>query len=299
MKKKALLTAAIVLTVLLAVLLSFVLLRQEAPEEPTVPTTEATQPTTQPETRPIPTTEATAAPTTEPVPVTTAATEPTQAPTEAPTEAPPPPPVIDLPTEPPETTSPYVSFPYAIPETPLVIEDVKSYSGIYLEDGSDEPIEDVAAILVRNEGNQCVEYAEIRMNGTEEDLRFVLSGLEAGASAVVMEADRDSAVMQNYWQITADAAVTDFFALSEEALTIEETEDGQLQITNISETDIPCARIFYKFYLADENLYVGGIAYTVKLLDLKAGASATVAPSHYAAGQSKIIMAKLYEADTE
>ena len=297
MKRRYLLIAAIVLAVLLAVLLSFVLLHQDAPDEPTVPTTEATQPTTQPEAKPIPTTEATVPPTTETVPVTTAVTEPTQAPTEAPTEAPPP--VIVLPTEPPETTSPYVSFPYPIPETPLVIEDIKSYSGIYLEDGSDEPIEDVAAIIVRNEGSQCVEYAEIYLDGTEEDLHFVLSGLEAGASAVVMEADRDSAVMQNYWQITADAAVTDFFEMSEEALTIEETEDGQLLITNISKTDIPCARIFYKFYLADENLYVGGIAYTVKLLDLKAGASATVAPSHYAAGQSKIIMAKLYEADAE
>ena len=74
-----------------------------------------------------------------------------------------------------------------------------------------------------------------------------------------------------------------------------ETEDGQLEVTNRSSQDLPCVRLFYKFYMSDEDVYVGGITYTAKLVDLAAGESALVRPSHYAPGSSRIIMARVYE----
>ena len=78
---------------------------------------------------------------------------------------------------------------------------------------------------------------------------------------------------------------------------VEETAEGSLLVTNITETDIPCIRIFYKFYMYDTNVYVGGITYTAKVTNLAAGASCIVTPSHYLQGYSKIIMVKTY--DTE
>ena len=254
---------------------------------------------------------ATVAPTETPAPTATAAPEatataaPTAAPTTAPTPTPAPTPVptaVPQPVvtpAPPEATPAFVSFPYAIPDTTLVVQKLNSYDGIYLEDGSDTPISGVAAIVLTNTGSAGVDYAEILLDGTSTDFRFTASGLAGGASMVVMEAGKAPAIQQDYVQITADAAMTDHFEMSEGVLLVEETEDGKLQVTNQSAQDIPCVRVFYKFYMEAENVYVGGITYVVKIEDLKAGASAQVAPSHYAVGSSRVIMAKTYETSAE
>ena len=232
-----------------------------------------------------------------PEPTPTATPESTPTPTPAPTATPYVPPVAP-PVAVPEVPQ-YLTFPYAIPDTPLVIDGIKSYDGIFLEDGSDTPISGVASLILRNTGSQCVDYAEIQLTGTLNTMHFTLSGLQAGASMVVLEAGKTPAVQQNYLQAAADAALTDHFELSADALKIEETADGQLQVTNLTAADIPCVRVFYKFYMAPENVYVGGITYVVKIDDLKAGASAQVAPSHYAVGSSRVVMAKTYETSAE
>ena len=45
----------------------------------------------------------------------------------------------------------------------------------------------------------------------------------------------------------------------------------------------------------DVEVYVGGITYTAKLVELKAGKSIVVTPSHYYAGFSKVLMVKTYD----
>ncbi len=209
-----------------------------------------------------------------------------------------------IPAVPPKTSSAEtefqgVTFPYAIPDTPLVIETIKSYDGIYLEDGSDIEISGVSAIILRNAGNECVEYVKIQMAGSKTNLSFVASGLEPGASVAVMEAEKAPAVSQDYDQITAEIAFAAEFERSEEILQVQDTEDGQLEVTNKSNKDIPCVRVFYKFYMEDKQVYVGGITYTTKITNLKAGDSVNVSPSNYSVGSSKVIMVKTYDTDME
>jgi hypothetical protein len=45
----------------------------------------------------------------------------------------------------------------------------------------------------------------------------------------------------------------------------------------------------------DVDVYVGGITYTAKILDLAAEGSVVVKPSHYYSGFSKILMIKTYD----
>ena len=65
-------------------------------------------------------------------------------------------------------------------------------------------------------------------------------------------------------------------------------------MTNIGSETIPCVRIFYKFALEKDSIYVGGITYTAKLTQLEPGATQQVAPSHYTAGSSEIMMVRTY-----
>lgn len=186
-------------------------------------------------------------------------------------------------------------FPYVIEGTELTVQNISSYDGIFLEDGSDGEVTGVAAMVVENTGDTNVEYAAITISCNGETLEFDASDLPAGATVVVQEKNKTPYQSGTYTDCSAVVAEMGDFEMSEDQVKVEETESGSLLVTNLTDEEIPCVRIFYKFYMADEETYVGGITYTAKLTDLSAGASQTVTPSHYAAGNSRIMMVRTYD----
>lgn len=203
-------------------------------------------------------------------------------------------PPTDLPTE---TTVPTntLTMPYQIPGTTLTIRKIGSYSGIFLEDGSDKEISDVAAIVLTNNGDVGVEYVRIQMNCNGTELVFVASCLPAGGTVMVQEAN--TAIYQAnaaYTDCTADVATLEEFEMSADKIGIVENSDGSLQLTNLTDEVIPCVRIFYKFFMGDEGVYVGGITYNSKIVDLQPGVSQSVKPSHYVSEASRVVMIRTY-----
>lgn len=190
-----------------------------------------------------------------------------------------------------------IQFPYTIENTSLVIQKVRSYDGSYVEDGSNTEITGVTAILVKNAGDECVEYADITLKSESQELKFSLSALEAGGSCIILEANGVKYSSQSYLSCTAEVALLQTMEMSEDIVEVTETAAGALNVKNISDEMIPCIRIFYKYYDNDEKLYIGGIAYMAKITDLKAGFSQLVTPSHYVAGQSKIVMVRTYDSN--
>lgn len=186
-------------------------------------------------------------------------------------------------------------FPYVIEGTELTVQNISSYDGIFLEDGSDGEVTGVAAMVVENTGDTNVEYAAITISCNGETLEFDASDLPAGATVVVQEKNKTPYQSGTYTDCSAVVAEMGDFEMSEDQVKVEETESGSLLVTNLTDEEIPCVRIFYKFYMADEETYVGGITYTAKLTGLSAGASQTVTPSHYAAGNSRIMMVRTYD----
>ena len=76
---------------------------------------------------------------------------------------------------------------------------------------------------------------------------------------------------------------------------VEESGNQSLTVTNLTDQIIPAVRIFYKFYMEEEDAYVGGISYTAKITNLEAGGTQTVTPSHYMEGSSRIMMVRTYD----
>ena len=151
-----------------------------------------------------------------------------------------------------------------------------------------------AALVVENTGSSSVEYAEICIVQGGCELRFKLSALPAGATGVIQEASRLAPATGEIESCTADVATTGMGMAESQVQVADNGSDG-LTVTNVSGADIPCVRIFYKYYMADENAYVGGIAYTAKLTGLAAGQTITVTPSHYASGASRVVMVRTYD----
>lgn len=191
----------------------------------------------------------------------------------------------------------YVSFPYKIPGTTLVIDQVNSYDGIFFEDGSDKEIEDVTAIVLSNTGDECIDYMDITIERDGTQLQFTGSALEPDGTMVVLEANAKKFSKGKYSNCKAEIATSKEMEMSQKQVRVEETAENDLLVKNISGENIPCVRVFYKFYMYDSDVYVAGITYTAKIVDLKAGESRVIRPSHYIKGYSKIVMVKTYDTD--
>lgn len=188
-----------------------------------------------------------------------------------------------------------ISLPYVIPDTGLVVWQFSGYDGIFLEDGKDAAITGVTVMVLTNTGASGVEYASITVERDGEILHFQASAIPGGATIVVQEAEQTPYRQGTYTNCKADAAVLDKFEMSEDTVRVEEAEDHSLIVTNLTGETIPAVRIFYKFYMEEENVYVGGITYNAKITDLAAGESRNVTPSHYAKGFSRVVMVRTYE----
>lgn len=207
-------------------------------------------------------------------------------------------PVVSLPTQPPATQpSREIVFPYSIPGTKLVIQMVSAYEGIFLEDGSDAQVSNVAALLLKNTGDTDIEYASITLTQDSGDFRFEASVLPAGASILIQEKSQKACPDGGFTNCEADVAELADYSQSMQYVEVLEKDDGSLLVKNLTDQKIPCVRMFYKFYMADENTYVGGITYNAKLVALAAGESRKVTPSHYAAGFSRVVMVRIYDSE--
>ncbi|MCC8128773.1 MAG: MSCRAMM family adhesin SdrC [Clostridiales bacterium] len=187
-----------------------------------------------------------------------------------------------------------ISFPYTASEDELKLLAVYSYSGYYIEDGTEDAIDSVAALEVKNTSSQAIEYAVITLTADGETLTFEVSLLPAGGTALVMEADKKScSETATFTYEGSEIAALDAFDLCESQVSITTDENGAVTVTNVSGADISELRVFYKNQL-DTGEYVGGIAYTVKMEDLAAGESQTVYPSHFDPEYGVVMMVRIY-----
>ena len=122
---------------------------------------------------------------------------------------------------------------------------------------------------------------------------FDVSSLPANSSAVIME--KNKAPLDKSKSITYGGTTGGYTNKLEKASTIkyQKVDNNGIKVTNKSDKNIPCVRIFYK-YKSSEGYYIGGITYTAKINNLKAGASQTIYPSHFDSNGGEIMMIKTY-----
>ena len=172
----------------------------------------------------------------------------------------------------------------------LAITQIGKYSGVYMEDGTDEIVSDILMIVVRNMGDQPLQYTEIYLNTGESIAEFSLSTLPAGESVVVLEKNRMN--FEDIDFIDAKAMNTVWFqeelSLYEELFQIQ-TIEGTMNIKNISNADVTeDIVIYYKNY--SKKRFYGGITYRVRLTGgMKVGEIKQINPTHFLSEDSKVM----------
>lgn len=175
----------------------------------------------------------------------------------------------------------------------LNIIDIGSYTGMYMEDGTDEIVSGVLMLVVKNTGDQDIQYTQITMPVGEETAVFTLTTLPVGESVVLLETNR----MQ--WQQDVDYSAIlpkiENIAYFQEPVSAQEDKlkigivDGAINVTNISGEDIAGNIVVY-YKNAAQDLYYGGITYRITIEGgLKADEIRQVMTNHASDTGSKIM----------
>ena len=206
-------------------------------------------------------------------------------------------PVIPPEELPPTVEIPVLTFPCKIPSHGLTIERIAPYTGLFVEDGTNIQVENVAMLLVTNTGKQSVEYTQICIRYGEETLLFDVSALPVGERIVVQEKYCKPIPQGDATSATALVIYRPDMAVTNDKVSVVDNGDNTLTITNLTEETIPTVRVFYKYYMENEDVFVGGIAFTVRLTRLAAGASITIQPTHYNSTTSRVVMTQTYDSE--
>lgn len=172
----------------------------------------------------------------------------------------------------------------------LRITDVGKYTGVYMEDGSDEIVSGVLMIAVTNTGENDIQYAEITMPVGEETAKFTLTTLPVGKTVILLERNRMAYVSGTYTEADASnvAVFREPLSLCEDRLRLQ-ILDGAINVVNISGSDIPGDIVIY-YKNATADVYYGGITYRVRLEGgLKADEVKQIMASHFSDSGSAIL----------
>ncbi len=176
-------------------------------------------------------------------------------------------------------------------ENGLSIVRSGSYTGSFVEDGSNSPCTGVLSLLVTNASDSFLEWAEIAVPVGEKTAYFRITSLPAGQSLLVME----KAAMTYDESTTYGAPVLlnssipeKEFSLHEQTFSIS-AADHVINLTNVSSHDITGnIAVYYKN--VENGIYIGGITYSRTLQNgVAAKAVAQFICEYYTVAGSEIL----------
>lgn len=175
-----------------------------------------------------------------------------------------------------------------IHEGKLICREYALFSGQFVEDGRDELVENVAAILVKNDSDQFLDLATLTYDIDGQMATFIVTGLPAGKSAWVMEATRMQATHDSvFTYVDCISSFKSEVLLVTTKVTIT-AEGNMLTATNNTDQTLEDVCVYYRNVHSDGN-YFGGITYLVSFGTLEPGQSAQSMAGHYKEGVTEII----------
>lgn len=172
----------------------------------------------------------------------------------------------------------------------LRIIQIAAYAGLYLEDGSDEPVSDILMMELENTSDRALQLGNITLSYSDAVAEFTVSNLPAGKKVILLEQKRMAYTAAEPIDAKVENTVfLDAFSRYEDQLEII-ARDGVINVCNITDRDIE-QDIFIYYKNVAGGIYYGGITYRVRIRGgLKAGEIRQLMTEHYDAEGSEILM---------
>lgn len=185
-----------------------------------------------------------------------------------------------------------IKLPFSVPDTDLLVEELAGYEGPFLEEDTDWPVSEIAALILYNSGETETLSGEVVLMRDEQSFHFVFSDLLPGQRLMVLERDAKSCVQGSFTACQCAALESTLTDFADEALTVSEIGMCTLEVMNRTEEQIERVELYYKNYDTESGLYIGGITYCIILEDLAPGETREIIPYRYVSGYSRVVKVK-------
>lgn len=204
----------------------------------------------------------------------------------------------DVPVVPPDAESEEIRLRQPPEDVKISCDEIALWSGEFVESGKDEPVTNVAAMLVTNKSDKYLEYAQLTYEVDGKEAVFVVTGLHAGKSAWVMESKGLIATADSKF-VYKDAltAYKDHVVRAPEELNIK-FGNKMLKVTNQTDEPLENVVVHYKVVHTDGN-YFGGITYKVSFGTIEPGESVEKIAGHYDPDWAQIVRVGWMESSTD
>ena len=180
-----------------------------------------------------------------------------------------------------------VRFPYAVPKTCLILREIMVYEGAYLEDNSNEYVVDVAAAVIVNTAGKGIENACVELKWAGGEYVFEVQMLPPGETVLVLDKNRQKYINRN-WIACMGTQEYQAGEWSVDGGVVTE-KDGLITAYNDTNENLQNICIYFKTYLPEEQMYLGGIAYCFNMDQLPTGEKVQIRPYRYISDYAKIV----------
>jgi hypothetical protein len=177
----------------------------------------------------------------------------------------------------------------------LTVESVGSYTGNYIEDGTDDPISNVTAMVITNHSDKMLQVGDITFQvNKKETANFRVTNLLPGTSVLVLELNkREYHEKDDFSYGEVSNAYLESPDVLSDKFTIEK-KDGELVIKNKTDKSYKKVYVYYK-YAQSGGAFMGGITYRVPFENVDAKATVTSVANHFSKNTSIIVDVQIVE----
>lgn len=173
----------------------------------------------------------------------------------------------------------------------LYIRDMYKYTGVYMEDGSDDVVSNIMMIVLENTSESDLQLADIFLEYDDFTATFRATNVPSGEKVVLLEESRRTITDDEIIGYSTKNVVFFYEAmdLCRDKLQITAL-DGMMNVKNISGEDIEgTIYIYYKYSASD--LFYGGITFRTKIEGgIKADELKQISAGHYTVKGCTIVM---------
>lgn len=183
----------------------------------------------------------------------------------------------------------YLQFPFKIPGTTLIAEQIVSFDGLFTEDGGSSDVTDVAAILLYNYGECGILDAQVVLQAGQLEFVFVADTLPAGQRLLVPEQTGKEYGPEMFSSCSGWQREDKADWLNKDVISLTFPGMGEVLVTNLTDRKLTGIQLQYKTYYPDAPFYVGGKTYTYCIEMLEPGENIRIYPQNYALGYSDFV----------
>ena len=178
-------------------------------------------------------------------------------------------------------------FPFKIPGTTLIAEQIVSYDGLFSEGEETCNVTNVAALLIHNYGEFGIMNVQIHLEAEKVQFLFKADTIPAGARILVPEQRGMEFGPKSFTLCSGTQLVDKSDWQMNESIELTYPGMGEVLVTNLTNQRLTDICLYYKTYYPEADFYVGGTTQAYCIEVLEPGENIRIYPYNYAFGYSR------------